>query len=197
MNNAPAIELEEIHTQNCRVLPTRMHLLDYLPKGGVVAEIGVAFGEFSKEILKRNKPRKLHLVDAWGRDRYRDGLDQILEQFSNEIASGAIEVNRGLSIERLPEFSNDYFDWVYIDTSHSYPATRDELRISALKVKPDGFIAGHDFTSGNPVSAVSYGVIEACNEFCVKEGWEYAYLTLEPSGHFSFALRKLAVSQSQ
>lgn len=195
-NNAPAIVLGEVHTQNCRVLPTRMHLLDTLPKRGVVAEIGVAFGDFTKEIVKRNKPRKLHLVDAWETDRYREGLEQILERYAKEIACGAIEINRGQSRVCLSEFSDEYFDWVYIDTDHSYTTTRDELLLASKKVKPGGHISGHDFTSGNPVRALPYGVIEACNEFCMKQGWEYVFLTLEPSGHFSFAVQKLAIGSS-
>jgi predicted O-methyltransferase YrrM len=188
---APSVRLDEVHTQNCRVLPTRMHLLGRLPRGGVVAEIGVAFGHFTTQILERNKPKKLHLVDAWASKRYQQGLAQIRERFSQEIAGGAIEVHQGLSTECLPDFDQDYFDWVYIDTDHSYATTRDELLLSAQKVKPGGLISGHDFTSGNPVRAVPYGVIEACNEFCVQQGWEYAFITLEPSGHFSFALARL------
>ncbi len=189
-DSTPSVKLDEMHTQNCRVLPTRMHLLERLPDSGVVAEVGVAFGDFTTQILKRSKPEKLHLVDVWSSDRYQQGLAKIRDRFSDEIANGVIEINQGLSTERLCEFSEGYFDWVYIDTDHSYATTRDELRLSAQKVKPGGVIAGHDFTSGNPVRAVPYGVIEACNEFCVQEGWEYAYLTLEPSGHFSFALKK-------
>jgi hypothetical protein len=189
---APSVKLDEVHTQNCRVLPTRMHLLSCLPRGGVVAEIGAAFGDFTKQILERNRPKKLHLVDAWASNRYQQGLTQVPERFTEEIASGAIELNQGLSTERLPAFDQVYFDWVYIDTDHSYTTTREELLLLAQKVKPGGLIAGQDFTSGNPVRAVPYGVIEACNEFCVQEGWEYTFLTLEPSGHFSFALAKSA-----
>jgi hypothetical protein len=190
-NNMPGVVLEEVHTRNCNVLPTRMHLLDRLPKGGVVAEVGVAFGDFTKQILLRNNPSKLHLVDAWEADGYQDVLEKILERYSKEIATGAIEINRGLSRERLSEFSDEYLDWIYIDTDHSYLTTRDELLIASKKVKPGGYIAGHDFTSGNPVKAVPYGVIQACNEFCVNEGWGYEFLTLEPSGHSSFALKKI------
>ncbi len=190
-NNAPSIVLEEIHTRNCKVLPTRMHLLGALPKGGMVAELGVAFGEFTKQILMRNKPAKLHLVDAWEAERYQIGLEQILERYAKEIAAGTVEINRGPSTQRLAEFSDGYFDWVYIDTDHSYSTTRDELLLASAKVKPGGTIAGHDFTSGNPVKALPYGVIEACHEFCVSEGWGYEFLTMEPSGHSSFALQKL------
>ena len=188
----PKTVLEERHTAACRVLPTRMHLLEHLPKHGVVAEVGVAFGDFTSRIVEKCKPRKLHLVDAWEADRFRNGLAQLRERYSAELEDGAVEINQGLSTDRLAEFPDNYFDWVYIDTDHSYPTTRDELGIAAQKVKPGGFIAGHDFTSGNPVRAVPYGVIEACNEFCVAQGWSYAFLTLEPSGHFSFALLELA-----
>ncbi|MDA7948236.1 MAG: class I SAM-dependent methyltransferase [Hyphomicrobiaceae bacterium] len=188
----PSTVLEERHTRTCKVLPSRMHLLDQLPQDGVVAEIGVAFGDFTNRIMERNKPRKLHLVDAWETERFRAGLEQLRGRFADEISNGAIEINQGLSIERMTEFPDGYFDWVYIDTDHSYPTTREELHLAARKVKPGGYIAGHDFTSGNPVRAVPYGVIEACNEFCVDESWSYAFLTLEPSGHFSFALLELA-----
>ena len=187
----PTTVLDERHTSSCRVLPTRMQLLEHLPQDGVVAEVGVAFGGFTTKILERNKPRKLHLVDAWAADRFRDGLAQLRERFSAEIENGIVEINQGLSTERLAEFPDGYFDWIYIDTDHSYPTTRDELRLAARKVRRGGYIAGHDFTSGNPVRAVPYGVIEACHEFCSEEGWRYAFLTLEPSGHFSFALLEL------
>lgn len=190
--DTPRTVLDHVHTRNCRVLPTRMHLLGCLPRGGVAAEIGVAFGDFTKEILARNKPEKLHLVDAWDTDRFRRGLAQIREQFSSQISRGTIEINQGLSTDRLAEFPDDYFDWVYIDTDHSYATTRQELRLAAQKTRKGGYIAGHDFTSGNPAKGLRYGVIGACHEFCVAEGWEYAYLTLEPSGHFSFALVELS-----
>lgn len=190
-DDVPLVRLEEKHTRNCRVLPTRMQLLEHLPADGVIAEIGVASGNFTKEILARCQPAKLHLIDAWASDRFQPGLEQVRQRFADELASGQVVVSRGLSTERLAEFTAAYFDWVYIDTDHSYATTRAELLLAADKVKPGGFIAGHDFTRGNPVRGVSYGVVQACNEFCVDEGWEYAFVTLEPSGHFSFALRRL------
>lgn len=187
----PKVYLEERHTRNCRVVPRREALLDLLPKGGVVAEIGVAFGDFTREIMARTAPSKLHLVDVWDSPRYQEGLDKIKAAFADEIASGRIETNIGMSTERLPEFDDGYFDWAYVDTDHTYKTTRDELAILVKKVKPGGRITGHDFTSGNSVTPWPYGVIEACNEFCVEHGWEYEYLTLEPDGHFSFSLKAL------
>ena len=107
----PSTVLEERHTRSCRVLPTRMHLLDHLPRGAVVAEVGVAFGDFTARILERSSPRKLHLVDAWESDRFRDGLAQLQKRYSKEIENGSIEIHRGLSTERLGEFPDRTFDW--------------------------------------------------------------------------------------
>jgi len=185
------VPLKENHTRNCRVLPNRTILLDHMPKQGVIAEVGVAEGEFSYDIMKRCAPKKLHLIDAWDSERFEPGLKRVEAQFFESISSGVIEINRGLSTDVLQRFDDGYFDWVYIDTDHSYETTRKELALSARKVKPGGLIAGHDFTTGNPSRALRYGVIWACNEFCVEEGWEYAFLTLETSGHFSYALRAL------
>jgi len=43
----------------------REDFLLQLPKGGTVAEIGVASGDFSDQILDRSSPEKLHLIDPW------------------------------------------------------------------------------------------------------------------------------------
>lgn len=187
----PQTYLDDKHVNSCRMITRRERMLELMPKNGVVAEVGCAFGDFSAEILKRATPAKLHLVDLWGSERYEDGLRQIREKLAPQIAAGSVEINRGMSIDVLKTFPDSYFDWVYIDTDHSYKTTAEELRISAEKLKPGGRLAGHDFTSGNTIKPWPYGVIEACNEFCKKYDWEYEFMTMEPHGHQSFSLRKL------
>ncbi len=187
----PKVILNDEHVNNAKIVPSRERLLDLLPKGGVVAEIGVAYGDFTRDILTRAAPSKLHLLDAWALDRYSEGKRKVEEAFSAEIASGAVALNQGYSTQMLETFPDGYFDWVYIDTSHAYRLTSQELLISSKKVKPRGRILGHDFTSGNVITPVPYGVIEACNEFCMKQGWQYEYLTLEFHGHFTFCLKSL------
>lgn len=68
-------------------------------------------------------------------------------------------------------FEDSFFDWVYIDTDHSYCTTWNELLLCNKKVKPDGLIVGHGFCTGNVVTPVPYGVIEAVNKFCVEYNW--------------------------
>lgn len=187
----PSIILDDKHVASCQIVPTREKLLDLLLKKAVVAEIGVAFGDFTKEIILRTQPSKLHLIDSWESERYMQGLLKIEEKFKADIEKNIIEINRGMSTKVLESFPASYFDWIYIDTDHSYKTTRDELLLADLKVKPGGRICGHDFTTGNVVTPVPYGVIEACNEFCVKQNWRYEYLTLESHGHFSFSLVRI------
>lgn len=187
----PKTELGMEHLEGCVLLPSRFHLLDLMKRDAVVAEIGVASGDFTAEISKRNFPCKLHLIDSWETTRYAPAFEAVQKRFSDAIKAGRVEINRGISTKVLAGFPNEYFDWVYVDTSHSYDTTKRELLYCANKCKPDGRICGHDFTSGNSITPVPYGVIEACNEFCVQRGWKYEYLTMESHGHFSFCLKRI------
>jgi hypothetical protein len=186
----PRVDLLPEHTCNCRALPDRNALLDTLPKGSVGVEIGVAEGEFSAEILRRATPSRLHLVDAWEGERYGPGLNKVSARFSEQIAAGVVHIHRGLSTVVLERFAAATLDWAYIDTDHTYATTFEELVLCAAKVKPDGRIMGHDFCTGNVITPVLYGVIQASHKFCVEHGWQYEYITLESHGRFSFSLRR-------
>lgn len=187
-----AVELEEKHLKNLTALPNRLSLLEKLPKGGIVAEIGVDTGDFSEKILSINKPKKLHLIDVWGSQRYsQDKKIAVEEKFIIDIQAGNIEINLGYSTKMVTCFEDAYFDWIYIDTDHSYGTTRDELKLYAPKLKKGGIIAGHDYEVGHWNSLAKFGVIEAVHEFCVLYNWEFLYITMENRDHRSFAIRKM------
>ena len=57
---------------DCIVLPTRTVLLEHLPHGGTVAEIGTLHGDFAREILRAANPKELHLVDKFIGPRARE-----------------------------------------------------------------------------------------------------------------------------
>jgi hypothetical protein len=188
----PKVELSAEHIRNTRMLLTREDLIGLLPKGGVVAELGVDEGNFSEKILSIAKPTKLHLIDAWGSKRYGKIKQQsVRSRFAPQIQSGEVEINLGLSTEVGSRFKDAYFDWLYIDTSHTYNTTIAELELYQSKVKPHGIIAGHDFIVGNWNGIVRYGVIEAVYEFCVKYKWELLYITCELNNNPSFAIKRL------
>ena len=188
----PSIPLGREHMQNCELLLNRSEMLSRLKRGGRVAEVGVARGDFSELILKITEPDSLHLIDVWNSRTYGASLfEEVASKFKGEIDKGRIQIHKKLSTDAAGDFENDYFDWIYIDTTHSYDTTRKELARYASKVKRDGIIAGHDYTMGIWSSLNRYGVIEAVHEFCVKYGWELVYLTVEPAENQSFAIRRI------
>ena len=187
----PYILLQEQHIANLRTVLNRNALLQALPSNAVVAEVGVAEGGFSQRILQYASPSKLYLVDAWDAARYSGLHKTVTANLKGELDSGRVEIRRGLSTTVLPTFEDATFDWVFLDTDHTYETTRDELEICQSKVKPGGLICGHDYITGDWKMRNRYGVVEAVNEFCVKRGWEMVFVTHETHRHLSYALRKL------
>jgi hypothetical protein len=188
----PRYKLNEIHISNLKVLVSREKMLEMFPKNGIVAEIGVDKGEFSEKIFNIASPKKLHLVDIWDSERYPKALHRIVEElFAEEIKNARVEINLGLSTTVVNTFDDSYFDWIYIDTDHTYATTRSELEMYSKKIKPGGIIAGHDYIQGNWNGMARYGVIEAVYEFCVKNSWEIIYLSMEIDHAPSFAIRKI------
>ena len=189
----PRVELHEKHIRNLRVVLDRKAFLEALPKGGVVAEAGVDHGDFSEMILAITKPARLHLIDVWASARYHGGLEKIVrDKFVKEITSGQVQLDLGLSTDVLPTYADGQFDWIYIDTDHGYTVTAAELELARTKVKPNGILACHDFSTCNWDGGVRYGVIEAVHEFCVNYDWELILLTHETDRFLSFAIRKIA-----
>ncbi len=188
----PKVDLEEKHVKNTRYIADRFKLLELLPKNAVVAELGVDQGEFSEKIIEICEPAKFHLIDVWASEVYHQGKRKLVEdKFSNAISSGKMELNLGYSTDVVSQFQDAYFDWIYLDTDHTYAVTMAELEAYRSKVKPGGVIAGHDYIVGNWQRMVRYGVVEAVHEFCIKHDWELIYVTAELQNFPSFAIRKL------
>jgi hypothetical protein len=173
---------------------TRNDLLWLLPKGGEVAEIGVAKGEFSRIILTNAAPRKLHLIDPWEHqdraDYQNDGNNaetaeqglrhhNVMAAFSAEISSNQVEVHRAYSQDVAASFAPGQFDWIYVDGLHSYEGVTSDLQHYKDKVKPEGFILGHDYANHLRAQEMNFGVIEAVNDFAKAEGFHLVALTHE------------------
>ena len=187
----PKIPLQQQHIAGATLLTDRRSLLALLPRHGVVAELGVAAGDFSRQIMELCAPAQLHLVDVWDSERYGETLYQgVSQHFQQQLQRGEAVIHRQPSLAALASFPDQCFDWVYIDTTHSYELTREELRACAKKVKSSGIIAGHDYVQGNWRSQYRYGVIEAVHEFCVEYNYRILYLTMDISECLSFALIK-------
>lgn len=188
----PKTDLDDKHVKNTRLLKNRKELIKLMPKNGVVAELGVNKGDFSQLILDITRPKKFHLIDFWGSARYNQKIRKHVEdRFADQLKDKSMEINLGLSTDVVNDFGDNYFDWIYIDTAHTYGVTRDELELYRTKMKDNGIIAGHDYIVGNWNGMVRYGVIESVHEFCAKYDWEIIYITAELTNNPSFAIRKI------
>ncbi len=173
---------------------TREQLLASMPKQSVVAEIGVAEGDFSQQIMNRALPKKLHLIDPWlhqTRDDYANDpnnvgqteADQrhasVQDRFRNLIDANFVQIHRAFSSDAVAEFPDGHFDWIYIDALHTFEACWEDLNLYDSKVKADGFICGHDYAKHPTIEHMQFGVVEAVNKFVADKGYEFMLLTHE------------------
>jgi hypothetical protein len=182
LQNAPQLRPE--HLRNCVVVPDRNTILERLPKGGVVAEVGTLHGEFARQILQIVQPQELHVIDTEIRPRVR----QLAEDPSLQ---GRLHVHRSDSVAALESFADSHFDWIYIDARHDYDGVKRDIHAARTKVKADGLLVFNDYTMWSYVEMEPYGVVRAVNELCLNEGWEIIYLALPGSMYCDVALRRM------
>ncbi|MFA3920768.1 class I SAM-dependent methyltransferase [Ruegeria hyattellae] len=165
-------------------LARRRWVLKHAGTGGVGAEIGVFRGQFSALICEIAKPRALYLVDPWttlgetfGWGKEYTSFDKLTTLSARqeaqarvadfpEVTCHMIEATYPACQDRLP----DQLDWAYLDASHKYEPTLNELRHLDSHVTPDGVIMGDDWDP-NPESA-HYGVFLAVQQFVRESAWE-------------------------
>jgi hypothetical protein len=153
------------------MINTRDEINLLLKPNSIGCELGVFEGEFSEILLSENKFFKLYLVDLFdgmvesgdksgNNIKYKnsiDLLDTVINKFSNKEC---VEIVKKDSVSFLESFPDNYFDFIYIDTSHQYEHTKKELNTSLRKIKKAGIIAGHDYNKYR-----FEGVVRAVDEF--------------------------------
>jgi hypothetical protein len=177
-------------------------LLQYLPKNAVFCEVGVAYGDFTAQVLEVCEPRKFIAIDCfdleqcpsmWGFSRLegRPHEEFYRKRFEKELASGRMELMRGFSNVTLPLLREKSVDIFYIDAWHSYESVSEELSIIKSKVTSNGWIVLNDYTLYDVVAEMPYGVIQAAHEFMLAEGWEMKFLALNPLMFCDVALTRM------
>ncbi len=136
-------------------LQNRETIFASLPRGGVGAEIGVDWGEFSKIIFREARPRLLYLVDCWekqsekvyGHDPANSAHDvkyrQCLQWFTTDEQ---IKMVKAYSLDAALLFPDGYFDWLYLDANHLQCYA--DMLAWWPKVKSGGCFMGHDYVKG-------------------------------------------------
>lgn len=145
-------------------------LIDLLPEGAAVAEVGVFAGECSVQFLRSPRVRDLLCVDTWeggydlsGHDVASTAdMEAVFFAFKQRMwASGQAKkcaVFTGTSLQAAAILKRKReikplvppIDLVYLDADHSYEATVADIRAWKPLVKPGGILAGHDYSEHWP-----------------------------------------------
>jgi len=174
----PSKTLDEAVIRDCRFCSSRVAMLDLLPRDGRVAELGTYKGDFAREILARNTPKELHLID----------IDY--SQFDQTVSADArVKCHHGLTATTIAEFADSYFDWIYIDAGHSYADVLADARASAPKVKPGGHLVFNDFAHIDS-SLGRYGVHRAVVDFALEVRWPLRLFAFSEYALYDVALQK-------
>jgi hypothetical protein len=151
------------------------------------AEIGVLAGRLSAYLLGARPDLSLIMVDAWTAvppdSRYAQSGDTVprLKQSdfdrayatavaTTTFASDRRMVVRALSAVTARRIANHNLDFVFLDADHTYEGVRDDIEAWLPKLKPGGWLCGHDFEfPGRP----RWGVRKAVEEIAAKLALPY------------------------
>jgi predicted O-methyltransferase YrrM len=121
-------------------------LIDDLPGGLVVLEIGCYAGESARMFLNSGKVVRFFAVDTWQNTGEAEPyLNELLADDRLVKCKGTINQ----FIETLP-----MIDFVYIDGDHSYAAVKNDITQVLKILKPGGIIAGHDYGVGYEMDVI-------------------------------------------
>jgi hypothetical protein len=202
----PVPELPDHLVRGAMVLANHNQLFQVLPKGKVIAEIGVALGYFTRSALSRLEPASYLAIDSfqlhelesfWGRppaDYFGEysHKDWYAQKFAREIDAGVLRLLPGNSDAVLNALPDQSIDIALVDADHSYDGVKRDLDALASKIRPDGTIIIDDYILVEQLNAnYLIGVIYATHEFMIEHGWAMHYLALQPRGYYRVLLRRV------
>lgn len=161
---------------------SRIDLLVRAHKGLKSAEVGVHEGDFSSNVFQYASPSLHTMIDPWcaqpsdvfrgqisfgDQDDFDNRHDRVCRRFALQHQHGVGRIYRDLSEKMLSGMPTNFLDWIYIDGNHSYATTMSDLLMARRVVKPDGFIAGHDYviTGVNKTIAVVEAITDYLDRF--------------------------------
>lgn len=143
---------------------------------GDVAEVGVAEGRFSEEMLRWKCVNRIYMVDRWQCVPTQKGDASMPQKWHDknykEAATRIGKVGkpahllRGESVSIAQKYiADNTLILVYIDGDHSYTGVMTDLVTWVPKVIPRCYVALHDYLNKD------YGVKQAVDEFCRSHGY--------------------------
>lgn len=133
--------------------------LEIMQPDFIVAEIG-SYAGVSADLFARYC-KTLYCVDLWDLQPYE--MITKAEQMFDEVWSAHDNIIpiKSTSLEAAQWFEDGELDMVYIDASHNYADVMEDIQAWAPKVKPGGWITGHDAF----IEGVRQAVVESFGDY--------------------------------
>lgn len=145
------------------MIQSRFDLTPFL--SGLGIEIGIFRGVFSEHLLQHSHLSILYSVDPWLCFPTPETAESFYQETKERLAKFGkrSQILRTTALEAASYFQDAYFDFVYIDSSHTYEDTQAELAAYWPKMKPNGLFCGHDYANCPDVK-------KAVDEFALLHG---------------------------
>jgi len=114
-------------------------------------EIGSYMGESTMMFASINIFNKIHSIEPFkGEEEFNKLFGYNWDLIKNEYLTNTrhwdnILLWEDYSYNVVDEFEDNSIDFIYIDGNHSYEDTKKDIELYLPKVKPNGYIAGHDY----------------------------------------------------
>jgi len=139
-----------------RPVPGLEDLINDLPDGIDMIEIGSFAGESTEVFIRSGKIKKLIVVEPWDNDVYKPMNlkgSQVQLAFNNRmqklidegIKMPELVIAKRFSADAAPLIEDGAYDFVYIDGEHSYDAVAEDIKNYTPKLKTNGILGGHDY----------------------------------------------------
>lgn len=130
-------------------------LVSNLPENSNILEIGCFLGSVTCTIKEACNSSNLYCVDIWSDEthsQYMQGYDRkiIKKNITSNLEAWRSNTNH-LTNTFMYQFNSmavefdTKFDFIFIDGDHTYNNVRAELIKYSKYLKPNGYIAGHDY----------------------------------------------------
>jgi predicted O-methyltransferase YrrM len=186
------LEISEEQVSKAKILPNRHSIIDILAgmnKDLRIMEVGTAAGDYAQDLVDGLKLSKLVLIDTFdnpdmmpnSENRYdaNENYSFVCKRFKN---NPEVEVRKGKSEILLPEYIPskivDKFDFIYLDSDHSFHNVYNELLYASQIVKPYGIIGIDDFSTAPDDPLNPYEVMQAVTTFLeVNKEWKVRFFS--------------------
>jgi hypothetical protein len=154
----------------------------------VMVEIGVSTGLMSEYLLRTRADLIWHGVDPWLPVEDCSEAYRATNDIHSRLTLGQVEMHMGIALERIhpfgvrahnvhramsidaaQSFDAASVDLVFADGDHSYEGTSADIAAWWPKVKPGGWLGGHDINHQDPRFRFG-GVDQAVAEFAERVG---------------------------